>query len=68
MDPDKREYKNRRVYKRVNNDLTFVSTAADYTPAKCAEVAASTPGKFVVTDMDYTEVCQVYVTLKGRAV
>lgn len=64
-----KESKNRRVYKRHNDGrLEFITTVMSDGPAEAAEGAALRAGKYVVTDMDFTEVSQVYVTLSAKVV
>lgn len=57
---------NRRVYSRdQGNLLLYRGTAMSQSPESAAEQIAKVPGKYVVMDLDFTEVTQVTITLNA---
>jgi hypothetical protein len=60
--------KNRLVYKREGQTLGYIGMVMSKDAADAAERAVGRPGKYVVFDLDYTEVAQVYVGLTAEQV
>lgn len=57
--------KNRHIYRREGVKLVYVTTALASSPETACERSVEAPGKYVVTDLDFTEITQVYVTLSA---